>query len=208
MAYPSTSQIDPADIQLFADQVRQNKAPRTFLINEMYLNPTLEKTLSDYKFLPAGKWMNMYAAVNNSNLESFKNESIIELKADDSESIKVWTGIVSQVLFSKKPLNSNIFTDGLKKGSFRLFLTTVDGIGVCTGLLYLNNIPGVYMIATLPEHRKKGYGRRLMQKIMKAAGDSQNTNIVLQSTSEGAGLYESLGFVNTGNLFLYYSILK
>jgi GNAT superfamily N-acetyltransferase len=209
LAYTTATSINPKDLLTLSDQIVQSKAPRTLLIGAKHLDPSFQNILADSRFMPAGRWVNMYSRLQNSDPVTHEHELISELAVDDLKGLDTWTRIVSEVLFSKKPLDRNIFKNGLSKGYFKLFLTTVDGIGVCTGLLYLGSIePGVYMIATIPDYRKKGYAKRLMQVIMKAAYQLNKETIVLHSTPEGAALYESLGFEKTGSLFLYYSIIK
>lgn len=67
---------------------------------------------------------------------------------------------------------------------------------------------GVYDIATIPSHRRRGLGALMtavaVQSGIKAVPDAQWA--VLQATAAGAGLYKRLGFTDTGARFECYNL--
>jgi ribosomal protein S18 acetylase RimI-like enzyme len=50
------------------------------------------------------------------------------------------------------------------------------------------------MIATLDEHRQKGYGSAVTKHCINAAHQKGITNIVLQASQKGVSIYEKMGF--------------
>ena len=69
-----------------------------------------------------------------------------------------------------------------------------------TLVAYGTDLAWVGMVLTRPEHRRKGFTRRLMEDaIARAEGDGIRT-LKLDATEEGRPLYESLGFIVEGEI--------
>jgi ribosomal protein S18 acetylase RimI-like enzyme len=81
-------------------------------------------------------------------------------------------------------------------GEFRGWLGCVDGKAVCTvAILVENGAAGIYSVATLPGHRRRGYAEVLVRHALGVARLSGGaTYSVLQSTREGVPLYRRLGY--------------
>lgn len=52
----------------------------------------------------------------------------------------------------------------------------------------------VLNVYTRPEHRKKGYARRLMKMLLDDAADKNLSYVELKATEEGYNLYKAVGF--------------
>ena len=66
----------------------------------------------------------------------------------------------------------------------------------------------VLNVATSPNHRRKGYGRAVTQRLIEAAkckGVSTITLEVRESNTAAQSLYESLGFYEIGRIKKYYA---
>jgi GNAT superfamily N-acetyltransferase len=75
------------------------------------------------------------------------------------------------------------------------YLVEAGGVPVATGLGILSgDYIGVYNIATLPEHRGRGYGRLVTERTIADGFAAGATKAYLQSSSMGKPLYESMGF--------------
>jgi GNAT superfamily N-acetyltransferase len=65
---------------------------------------------------------------------------------------------------------------------------------------------GVYNVATMPEHQKRGYGETVMRH---AVADAQRRHgiaqTILQSTPAGHRLYQRMGFRTVTNIAVYAS---
>ena len=76
----------------------------------------------------------------------------------------------------------------------RLFLLEEQGKSVCCGLLHNSRMAcGLYYFATLPEFRRMGFARRLMNSLACAAFETHSL-FVLLATEEGLPFYRSFGF--------------
>lgn len=93
-------------------------------------------------------------------------------------------------IYSKAPLI--LYQDG---ACFEIYAAYENDTPVTTGILVLHaNAAGIYYIATVPAHRKKGYGTAMMQYLIQRARDKGYHLAVLQASREGKPLYERLGF--------------
>jgi ribosomal protein S18 acetylase RimI-like enzyme len=69
-----------------------------------------------------------------------------------------------------------------------------------------NGTLGIYNVATLPDHRKRGYGEAVMRHAIEAgARDHRAGRFVLQSTAAGQRIYERMGFQPVARVLVYNS---
>lgn len=66
-------------------------------------------------------------------------------------------------------------------------------------------IPGIYVMATLPEHHRKGFGKAIITQLLKEAARSKSKIVALTASKAGAGLYSQFGFMHLFD-FDFYSI--
>lgn len=70
-----------------------------------------------------------------------------------------------------------------------------------------HGVTGLYNVATAPDYRQRGYGEAITRHaIDTAAGETNCTRVVLQSTSEGLRLYQRMGFQPVTRVLVYNSI--
>ena len=55
-------------------------------------------------------------------------------------------------------------------------------------------IPGLYVMATLPDQHRKGFGKAILSKIMRDAAAQGHTMMALTASEAGFGLYAQFGF--------------
>jgi GNAT superfamily N-acetyltransferase len=61
-------------------------------------------------------------------------------------------------------------------------------------MIEAEGIPGVYVMATLPDHHRKGYGKAILTRIMSDAVSQGHKLLVLTASKAGYGLYSQFGF--------------
>ena len=66
-------------------------------------------------------------------------------------------------------------------------------------------IPGIYVMATLPEHHRKGYGKAILTRLLLEAASSKNQFIALTASKAGFALYSQFGFFHLFD-FDFYSM--
>ena len=89
----------------------------------------------------------------------------------------------------------------------RLFLAGPrEGEAVSIGaIIQAEGIPGIYVMATLPEFHRQGYGKAVLNRLLAEAAQCEGKIVALTASSAGAGLYAQFGFRHLFD-FNFYSI--
>ncbi len=86
----------------------------------------------------------------------------------------------------------------------RLYVGYAAGEAVATSEVTLaGGVAGLYGIATLAAHRKRGYGSALTARPLLDARDAGVATAVLQASADGLGVYERIGFERFGGITEY-----
>lgn len=95
--------------------------------------------------------------------------------------------------------------DWLAGSPARLFLARVgDGPPAAMGALIMGNgLPGVYVMATLPEWRRRGLGKAILSRILSEAASEGHRFIVLTASRLGYPLYRQFGFEHAFDYTIY-----
>jgi len=142
------------------------------------------------------------------NLQEYKQYSVdykLDIKRVKSEQeITDWINIVKQEL--KINFSVNEVQNLINEKSINLFIGYYNNVAVSTALTYTNNnIVGHYMIATLKDFTKKGFGFAIMQHSL----NYSNAKIaVLASSPQGIKLYNNLGYKEFDAFNVYWLLPK
>jgi GNAT superfamily N-acetyltransferase len=95
--------------------------------------------------------------------------------------------------------------DWLNGASARLFLARLrDGPSAAIGALIMGvGLPGVYVMATLPEWSRRGLGKAILARILSEAAAEGHDMIVLTASNYGYPLYRQFGFEHVFDYALY-----
>ena len=75
------------------------------------------------------------------------------------------------------------------------YLAEVDGVPVGTGMASVSDdLVGIFNIATLPQYRRRGYGRAVTLEIAREGYVAGATTAYLYASKMGVPVYESAGF--------------
>lgn len=96
--------------------------------------------------------------------------------------------------------------DWLSNNNVHLYLASVEAdIPAAIGALIIGaDMPGVYVMATLPEYERKGLGRAILNRILADAEAMGYSHIVLTASSKGYPLYQKFGFEHVFD-YIFYS---
>lgn len=210
-AWPNTSFLNEDregqyDFEAFIARIRESVFSRLFIFNDDRSQlSSFNEQLTAGKFMPAERWMNMTL-----NLETYvAADSTNDLLEIEVKLVDEWTDSLSPGLFGSKKLDKQLFREGMIRGIFRLFALMVENKIVATTMVYTAPaIPGIYMVSTHPDHRKKGYGYEVMNFTLSRLKEGGSREVVLQSTQAGLPLYTRMGFVSNAALSLYYCLIK
>ena len=89
---------------------------------------------------------------------------------------------------------ARLFLAGIEKSAPVSIGAVVHGAG----------IPGIYVMATLPEYHRQGYGKAIMRKLLIEAKSFGGDCIALTASEAGFGLYSKFGFVHLFSFDFYW----
>lgn len=104
---------------------------------------------------------------------------------------------------------SEVFDERVaSRQAFRCFVGYLDQVPVATAAsVRSGDALGIYNVATAPAFRRRGYGEAITRYAIEAGlGDPGARRIVLQSTSQGQGIYDRMGFRAVTRVLVYNSI--
>lgn len=89
----------------------------------------------------------------------------------------------------------------------RYFAAENDGAFAAVSMCALvNGLPGIYAVATRPEHRGRGLGAHLTAEALRRTWTAAHARGVLQSSQMGEPVYRRIGFQSHGHMALYLRI--
>lgn len=206
MSYLGTQQYSQCNFELLVNKVKAQIFPRLFILNQTVTqDQAFYEKLSLNKFIIGGQWVNMFLDLSEYQ-DQAGDAKLAEVKS--FEEVADWTACVSQSLFNGKPLDANVFYKGIEAGIFRLFAKILDGRIIATSLAFIAvDGPGIYMVSTHPQFRKRGFGNEIMNFTLNQLKISGYNKVELQSTRDGLSLYSKIGFQQNALLPLYYCVI-
>lgn len=118
--------------------------------------------------------------------------------------------LVGSACFRVPPLwFAEVFRDEVwRQGRFRSFVGYRKGEPVATSaLVFANQTAGIYNVATLPEHRGRGFAEAMTRFAVQAASSTGDRpeSVILQSTAQGYRMYQKMGFRDVTRILVYAS---
>ncbi len=114
-----------------------------------------------------------------------------------------------EILCFRSPWTLNMLKGELKNRLAHYHVLELDGkIVAYAGMWVLFDEAHITNVAVSPDHRRKGYGRRIMLESMQAAVRHHATQMTLEvreTNFSAQALYEGLGFSMAGRRKKYYS---
>jgi GNAT superfamily N-acetyltransferase len=89
---------------------------------------------------------------------------------------------------------ARLFLAGREKSAPVSIGAVIEGAGV----------PGIYVMATLPDHHRQGYGKAIMRRLLLEAKSCDGDMIVLTASKAGFGLYSQFGFIHLFGFDFYW----
>lgn len=147
----------------------------------------------------ATMWHDVLSVKENHPIENFEIKEI-----SDENMLLVWQNIVETGLMGGESLNPEIFKWLLKNENCFFFLGFYKNEPVASSMLFKhNNVGGIYLVATLNSHRKKGYGSQITNSCILKAKDTNCLEAHLQATELGKSVYLNLGFKESGRVNIF-----
>jgi ribosomal protein S18 acetylase RimI-like enzyme len=126
----------------------------------------------------------------------------------DPKGLRDWTHALIQGFQFPASWEENIYDLFASLGlelPLRHYLGYLSGKPAATSSLFLSaGVMGIYNVATVPGARKRGIGTALTVKAMMDAKELNYRFSILQSSDEGFGVYQKIGFQKLCNLNHYF----
>jgi ribosomal protein S18 acetylase RimI-like enzyme len=127
----------------------------------------------------------------------------------DARTGEDFRGIGSFCFHVPIPWFNEVFDHASVWDRFAAYVGYVDEVPVATTAIVASgggDVIGVYNVATVPDHRRHGYGEAIMRHALAEAERERPARpVVLQSTEDGLRLYERMGFRTVARFSVYAS---
>ncbi len=111
----------------------------------------------------------------------------------------VQTSIATATRATDEPVPAADFEEMDRVPGMAAWVMVHDDVAVAGARSFLHGTAcGIYAVGTIPEWRRRGFARSLMEHVLADAQRRGARTATLQSTAMGQPLYESLGFVPAG----------
>ncbi|NLV82897.1 MAG: GNAT family N-acetyltransferase [Synergistaceae bacterium] len=163
------------------------------------LGEQLPKMLESLGLHTTNNYTAMYLSDKNKTYVSDTScVEITSLSEAETWAIASWMGFEGKTPVSESYVDFTKYL--ISRRENKLFILKDKGIAVCSGLLcYSNRACGLYSFSTLPEYRRRGFAKLLMNSMAAVAFRSHNI-FVLLATEEGVPFYENFGFLSLANI--------
>ena len=144
-------------------------------------NPVYGRAPSAARAAPIPSELKISEVVSRNDLEEFDRASVEGFESPRSGESLQWHAEAS-----------------LGHANMRYYIGSVGGRAVSVSIGCVSGgVIGVYGVATVPDHRRRGYGTAMTQIALSAAPDLP---AVLEPSPEGASMYRRMGFAEIGQI--------
>jgi len=120
--------------------------------------------------------------------------------ASSQTEVEQWLHIVNTVHFPQNGISLGYLNQMLLSNGLRLVLAGPRHLPTSACMVFDDGHSiGIYMVATLPDHRGKGQASNMIGFLV----ESSNKTLILQATLASAPVYKRLGFENVGAYIIY-----
>jgi len=180
--------------------LKQRRRPFIWYIDEE--QKELYRTLlaRGFRHSAATDWVGMYCREPTATSHRPPDGFVVE-PAEDPDAVEQWISVCVEgyrmwgeaAESTRRALRASLRQ---KNEAIKIYLGRWEGMPTTTTLFYLQkNVCGIYWVATIPSHQKRGLGSVLLSGAMRSLIQDYEIDLfVLESTQPGVRLYRKLGF--------------
>ncbi len=158
--------------------------------------PAMIASLSHSRTFPAyDKTIRVWRAHSSADLQAASKIRRMAFKFPEGEAETYFEDMSSDWLDDSSP--ARLFLAGEKEDTPVSIGAVIEGAG----------IPGIYVMATLPDHHRKGFGKAILTRLLSEAKSAGHQMIALTASKAGFALYSQFGFLHLFD-FDFYSMQK
>jgi ribosomal protein S18 acetylase RimI-like enzyme len=196
-SWPTTSIELDQRLTFIRDLVNNGKCPPIIIVPRSKPMEAIEPLFPQHGFVPVALWPAMNRPFNPNGPLAPNGHSFF---AGNTKHIDQWREIVNKVHFPQSPLSNDYVRQLSQTQGISLVLSGTEQWPVAACLTFDNgNSLGIYMVATLPDHRRMGHSSNMLSFL----AQSSKKTLILQATLTSAQLYKGLGFETVGEYLIY-----
>lgn len=135
----------------------------------------------------------MYLDLNNPPPDNDNIEQLALKPVISAQDIQTWTSIAMRAF--AYPIDESVIQRINTDPDVQLFMACVNRRPVATVMLYVtDDIIGIHQMGVLPEYRRRGIARQVMQHVIRYCARMPVRFMTLQASASGKPLYQSLNF--------------
>jgi hypothetical protein len=182
-------------IKSLAEKIKNKEIPPFLVTREPDDKERFYSLAEKYGLKQINRWTGM--AISKDDYiplpESHDSYHIIEVRNTDV--INDWIHVVNNSLFNSTTLEMGIVEKLYRQGPLKLYLGYEHKYPVSTSMSFeKRSIAGLYMIATMESHRRKGLGALLTRFAMERCFQDETGLIILHASAIGESIYRRIGF--------------
>lgn len=182
-------------IKSLADRIKNKEIP-PFLVTLEPDNPERFYALAaKYGLKQINRWTGMAIAKDDYKPLPERDAGNNIFEVCNAEIINDWINVVNNSLFNSTTLEKEIVEKLYQRGPLKLYLGYENNLPVSTSMSFENSsIAGLYMIATMENHRGKGWGTSMTRYAMEKCFQNNIRLIILHASAMGEPVYRKMGF--------------
>lgn len=192
-AWPRTLFGVPSEDQMkeLSDAIRMGQLPPRLIVKRPE-EEDFNLKLSEHGFRQLMTWPGMAMNLNNYNPD-IEKDSVRLIK--NKEELQKWLAIINEVLFNRDPIDIDLVYTLWQSKAF-LFYGFWEGEDIrCTTMTFDSDQGlGIYMVATDPKYRSRGFAKATMKSVLMDGKQRGAKVAYLQSSFEGEAMYKKIGF--------------
>jgi GNAT superfamily N-acetyltransferase len=182
-------------LKILTDRIKNKEIP-SFLVTLEPNNPERFYSVAEkYGMKQINRWTGMAISKEEYNPLTERNGRCHIVEVQNSDTINDWIYVVNNSLFNSTTLETDIVEKLYRQGPLKLFLGYENNYPVSTALSFQTGpVAGLYMIATMESHRKKGWGTLLTKFAIERCFENNAGSIILHASAMGEPVYRKIGF--------------
>jgi len=193
------------EIRLLKEKINTGIVPNSWFMGPGSTTTILPEILKQNGFIKTSSWPGMVLEMKNTSFDFSYPDNFSIKEINNLGDLKKWSDVINGGMFGNGFEGVNLFKNSLEKEDIKLFLGFFNDLPVATSLLYLNSdIASLFLVATLPDFRQRGFGTQItLAPIKKALGYGYEF-AGLFATSSGERIYKKIGFRKICDFDIYY----
>lgn len=190
-------------------KILSKEIPPFLLVDPKRVPDNFEGRINQIEIKKIDFWPIIFIDLKKTNLQLNYINDFYVLKIDTEKQLQEWYDIVIPVLFPKKSIPLNFFRKQMKNNKYSFYLGYYKNSPVTTTMVFTDdNIAGFYMVATVNDFRKHGFGTEIVITTILDAKVVGGSFITAQSSRMAFPVYKKMDFNDINTLDVYWMLGK